>query len=142
MLYEHRTKVYINHTDAGGIVYHANHLTFYENCRREWLSHAGFHSYFLRQSPDDDSVVHFVVSRADVRYLTPMLLDDILSVGIEKVTQKPASLILEQAIYRQHGDKKILCSSATITLACVKNSGDDIRPARLPADFVRAISTS
>ena len=33
--------VYINHTDAGGIVYHANHLVFFENCRRDWFTKLG-----------------------------------------------------------------------------------------------------
>ena len=39
-------KIYINHTDAGGIVYHANHLIFLENCRRDWLASLGFDGYF------------------------------------------------------------------------------------------------
>ena len=40
--------VYINHTDAGGIVYHANHLVFFENCRRDWFTKLGLNGYFLQ----------------------------------------------------------------------------------------------
>lgn len=47
LVFSNHYKVYINHTDAGGIVYHANHLTFFENCRRDWLTSLGFDGYFF-----------------------------------------------------------------------------------------------
>ena len=37
-LFSTNYSIYINHTDAGGIVYHANHLVFFENCRRDWFT--------------------------------------------------------------------------------------------------------
>ena len=46
-------KIYINHTDAGGIVYHANHLIFLENCRRDWLASLGFDGYFFIDKDTD-----------------------------------------------------------------------------------------
>ncbi|MDO4250521.1 MAG: thioesterase family protein [Moraxella sp.] len=131
-------KVYINHTDAGGIVYHANHLTFFENCRREWLGSMGFGSYFLTL---DEDTLHFVVSHAELTYHAPLLVDDALSVTIDKVIQKPASLILHQSIYRKQPIPQ-KASSAIITLACVKNSSNGIRPTRLPAAFLDKLVVS
>ena len=55
--------VYINHTDAGGIVYHANHLVFFENCRRDWFTKLALNGYFLQTN--DGQIQHFVVSQAD-----------------------------------------------------------------------------
>lgn len=129
MIFAHHSKVYINHTDAGGIVYHANHLTFFEHARREWLSSLGIDRYFL--SDDGDDKVHFVVSHIAVDYILPLLLDDILCITIDDVTPKNARLILTQSIYREHTK----ASCATVTLVCVKNSPQGIRPVRLPITF-------
>ena len=57
--------VYINHTDAGGIVYHANHLVFFENCRRDWFTQLGLNGYFLETN--DGQIQHFVVTQADLQ---------------------------------------------------------------------------
>lgn len=68
LIFKKTYKVYINHTDAGGIVYHANHLTFFENCRRDWLASMGFDGYFFE---NDGQKIHFVVSQANVSYRLP-----------------------------------------------------------------------
>ncbi|MDX2373032.1 acyl-CoA thioesterase [Psychrobacter sp. PP-21] len=118
--------VYINHTDAGGIVYHANHLVFFENCRRDWFTKLGLNGYFLQT--DDGDVQHFVVSQADLQYKRAILLDEIISVRIDKVELKPASMIFYQSIHRTLSDddtaKTIssqLLSSTKIVIACVQN---------------------
>ncbi|MDO4894340.1 thioesterase family protein [Moraxella sp.] len=139
-IFEKIYKVYINHTDAGGIVYHANHLTFFENCRRDWLTTLGFDGYFFNL--DDTSqakhglsgAVHFVVSEANLKYRTPLLVDDELSVRIDDVIVKPASLILHQSIHRPNQDKA--ATTGIITLACVRNDGKQITPCRLPSSFI------
>ncbi|MCP3896773.1 thioesterase family protein [Moraxella sp.] len=136
-------KVYINHTDAGGIVYHANHLTFFENCRRDWLTSLGFDGYFFDTEgaatgmDGHDGKVHFVVSRADLTYKLPLLVDDVLVVTVTEVIKKSASLILTQYIYRSDDDFKNgkIATIGVITLACVMNSENGIRPHRLPTAF-------
>lgn len=134
-------KVYINHTDAGGIVYHANHLVFFENCRRDWLTTLDYDGYFL--SLDDDAntesrkAVHFVVSHADITYHTPLLVDDELAVTVDEVRIRPASLMIHQSIYRPNQNKP--ATTATITLACVINDKKTIRPHRLPKKFVQTL---
>ncbi|OOR90066.1 thioesterase [Moraxella caviae] len=142
-IFSTRYKVYINHTDAGGIVYHANHLTFFENCRRDWLTSLGFDGYFF----DDDGTaahggrVHFVVSHADLSYKLPLLVDDLLVVSIENMVKKSASLILTQHIYQNEADYHAgkVASVGVITLACVCNTPTGIRPQRLPAAFLKAV---
>lgn len=118
--------VYINHTDAGGIVYHANHLVFFENCRRDWFTELGLNGYFLQT--DSGDVQHFVVSQADLQYKRAILLDEVISVRIDKVELKPASIIFYQSIHRHlpnHGstetDNSQLLSSTKIVIACVQN---------------------
>ena len=121
-------KVYINHTDAGGIVYHANHLVFFENCRRDWFTELGLNGYFLQTNKGE--VQHFVVSQVDLQYKHAILLDEMVSVRVDKVEIKPASIIFYQSILRHTvqndtTDKKVLpslvLSSAKIVIACVQN---------------------
>ncbi len=92
-------RIYINHTDAGGIVYHANHLVFFENCRRDWFTKIGLNGYFLQA--DNGQVQHFVVSQAQLHYRKAILLDEIITVHIDKVELKPASIIFYQSIHRK-----------------------------------------
>ena len=136
--------VYINHTDAGGIVYHANHLVFFENCRRDWFTKLGLNGYFLQT--DDGEIQHFVVSQADLQYKKAILLDEVINVRIDKVELKPASIIFYQSIHRSvpsvnnstqenssllnsSYSKNTLLSSTKIVIACVQNQ---IMPASIP----------
>lgn len=143
IFYKH-DKVYINHTDAGGIVYHANHLTFFENCRRDWLTSLGFDGYFFDSdgkahgTDSHSSKIHFVVSHADLSYKLPLLVDDTLIVSIHEVVKKSASLIVTQHIYRNEEDFKAgkIATIGIITLACVTNGKQGIRPCRLPKAFL------
>lgn len=116
-------RIYINHTDAGGIVYHANHLVFFENCRRDWFTQIGLNGYFLQG--DNGQVQHFVVSQADLKYRKAIFLDEIINVHIDKVELRPASIIFYQSIHRQMDDSPefndSLLSSTKIVIACVQN---------------------
>ncbi len=136
-------KVYINHTDAGGIVYHANHLTFFENCRRDWLESLGFDGYFFDETGNStgQGKVHFVVSHASLDYKLALHVDDRLIVTIDSVVLRSASLIIQQSIYASreaftHGK---VASTGTITLVCVQNTPNGLRPYRLPDVFKNAL---
>ena len=134
--------VYINHTDAGGIVYHANNLVFFENCRRDWFTTLGLNTYFLQT--DDGQIQHFVVSQADIQYRKAIFLDEVISVRIDKVELKPASIIFYQSIHRylpendmvkndnavNHKPADTLLSSAKIVIACVQNQTKSSEPAK------------
>ena len=130
--------IYINHTDAGGIVYHANHLVFFENCRRDWFTNLGLNGYFLQT--DDGEIQHFVVSQADLQYKKAILLDEVINVRIDKVELKPASIVFYQSIHRSmptvdanddsqantaflnsNYSNNTLLSSTKIVIACVQN---------------------
>ncbi len=135
--------VYINHTDAGGIVYHANHLVFFENCRRDWFTKLDLNGYFLQT--DDGEIQHFVVSQADLQYKKAILLDEVINVRIDKVELKPASIVFYQSIHRSTPNSdnndntkassaplnSTLLSSTKIVIACVQNQ---IEPEPTPAE--------
>jgi acyl-CoA thioester hydrolase len=69
-------RVYWEDTDAGGIVYYANYLKFFERSRTEWLRTLGIAQQSLREKTGG----MFVVSQATVNYLQSARLDDELLV--------------------------------------------------------------
>lgn len=126
-IYANSYKVYISHTDAGGIVYHANHLTFMEHARRDWLSTLGL-GYFLTDG------VYFVVKSANLDYRHALLLDDTITVTIDTIKINAASVIVHQSIYRHAQTQS--AATASITLACIKKTKDNIVACRIPKQLV------
>lgn len=120
MAFSFPIRVYIEDTDAGGIVYHANHLKFCERARTEWLRAAGIDHYLL--AGDFSFVVHHI----DMHYHKPAQMDDLLHVTVTPMQCKAASFRLRQTIWREH----TLIAEATIDLACLDRT---LKPRRLPA---------
>lgn len=113
-------RVYIEDTDAAGIVYYVNYLKFMERARTEFLRHIGFGHYLLTE----DYV--FVVRKADIRYKQPAKMDDMLMVSAEIIKRGKASMVFKQQLLR---DQQVL-SEATIEIACVDKH--QLKPCALP----------
>lgn len=146
--FSHQYRIYLEDTDAGGIVYHANHLKFYERCRRDWVRALGMTSYFYQAQSEqqvhngESSNLQFVVSKATIDYIKPILLDTTITVTLCCIETKVASLILEQQIYDEYNT---LLSQAQITLVCVatyqnEQGQNTVRPARLPTAFTQLLN--
>lgn len=121
-------RVYIEDTDAGGIVYYVNYLKFMERARTEFLRSLGFEHY-LRS--DEDFM--FVVADAQVSYRKPAQMDDELVATAEVVELGRASLRFAQQVRR--GEEVL--ASAELKIACVSRSARKPRaiPERLLALF-------
>ena len=91
-----RLRVYWEDTDAGGVVFYANHLKFFERARTEWLRSLGHEQEALRR----DHGTLFVVSETALRYLRPARLDDLLDVTVEVLESRGASMRLAQQAWR------------------------------------------
>jgi acyl-CoA thioester hydrolase len=120
-------RVYYEDTDAGGIVYYANYLKFFERARTEWLRALGIHQQDLL---DQDGVA-FVVRSASVEYISAARLDDELKLTLSVEKLGRASIQFFQQAWR--GDT--LLSSANVKVGCVDKAA--MRPRSLP-DFVAA----
>ena len=125
-------RVYYEDTDAGGVVYYANYLKFFERARTERLRQIGFEQDELRKS----SGVLFAVKSVQVNYLKPARFNDTLLVSAEVAELRRASRIFAQEIRLDDpaGDK--LCE-ATIHIACVTDGG--FRSAAIPGFLVERI---
>jgi len=128
-------RVYIEDTDAGGIVYYANYLKFFERARTEWLRNLGF-----EQSQLQLENILFVVKSLQVDYQASAKLDDLIevTVGIKKISK--VAIELQQSVFlaTQHSDaEKKLLASATIKLACI--AADTGKVAAIPMDVATAM---
>ncbi|MDP3797126.1 MAG: YbgC/FadM family acyl-CoA thioesterase [Polaromonas sp.] len=90
--FEWPLRVYWEDTDAGGIVFYANYLKFFERSRTEWLRSLGIEQQRLKDSTGG----MFVVSDTQIRYHRPARLDDELIVTACMVETGRASLIIRQ----------------------------------------------
>ena len=102
-------RIYIEDTDAAGIVYYVNYLKFMERARTEYLRDIGFGHYLLTED------YLFVVRKVDIRYKQPARMDDLLKVSAQIIKVGKASLQFKQTLER---NDEILCE-ATVDIACV-----------------------
>lgn len=122
-------RVYYEDTDAGGVVYHAAYLRFFERARTEWLRARGFGQRRLR----DEAGIVFVVRHMEVDFFAPARFDDELAVSVHGVRVRGASFGLQQGI--KCGDA-LLCR-ATVRVACV--DAFEFVPRPLPVDIRNAM---
>jgi len=115
-------RIYYEDTDAGGIVFYANYLKFFERARTEWLRASGVNQQILAET---DGAI-FVVRNANIDYHAPAKLDDELklTLTIEKLGR--ASVQFLQQAWR--GD--VLLASASVKVGCVDAA--TLRPRPLP----------
>ncbi|MEZ5743991.1 MAG: YbgC/FadM family acyl-CoA thioesterase [Sphingomonadaceae bacterium] len=123
-------RVYFEDTDAGGIVYHANYLRWYERARTEMLRLLGV---ALGQALDDATGT-YVVAHLDMKFAGPARLDDVVTVESRVADVQKASVRLHQVAKVQ--DRVI--NEAQIRLGFV---GPDGRPRRQPEDWLAAFAS-
>lgn len=121
-LFTWTVRVYYEDTDAGGIVFYANYLKFFERARTEWLRSLGIGQHTLTA----DEGAAFVVKSAHIDYHAPARLDDALTLtlSIEKLGR--ASVQFSQQAWL--GEQ--LLAAASVKVGCVDLA--TMRPRSLP----------
>jgi len=133
-VFRHPIRVYWEDTDAGGIVFYANYLKFFERARTEWLRALGFGQQQLR----DTSGGMFVVSETTVKYHSPARLDDSLLVTAMLQNAGKASLTIVQHAYLRTGHlADRLLAEGSIRLGWVDST--TLKPGRIPAPVLEAL---
>ncbi|MEM9397438.1 MAG: YbgC/FadM family acyl-CoA thioesterase [Pseudomonadota bacterium] len=146
-------RVYIEDTDAGGIVYYVNYLKYLERARTEFMRSHGW---------DKDSIFNqglmFVVHDLSMRYLAPARLDDWIGATARVCKVGGATMVLEQRVYRcsdemygenfpdgapLRSDGGELLADGLVTIAAV--NPETLAPRRMPKEMLaklRALSPS
>ena len=127
--YHHTLRVYWEDTDAGGVVFYANYLKFFERARTEWLRAIGFGQQQLR----NDTGAIFVVADTAVRFVAPARLDDELRVTVNIAHAGRVSLDIAQQAWR--GAQ--LLAEGRIRIGCV--DAGTFRPRRIPNELLALI---
>ena len=121
-------RVYIEDTDAGGIVYYVNYLKFMERARTEFMRSLGFGKEYIFNHD-----LMFVVRDVAVTYLLPATLDDQLLATASVGKLRGAGMVFQQSVRR--GEQ--ILAQGEMTIACVDRHS--MKPRRLPREMVVAV---
>lgn len=117
-------RVYYEDTDAGGVVYYANYLRFFERARTEMLRSSGFEQ---DQLIDQHQIV-FAVRSIEVDYLLPARFNQSLLVDVGISQFRGVSILFKQQITNPDADEnKVLCR-ANVRIVCVDTQTFQPRP--------------
>ncbi len=122
-------RIYYEDTDAGGVVYYANYLRYFERARTEYLRERG-----LSVSELAAAGCIFPVIRLEADYRAPARHDDLLRIETEVLEVGKTSFTVGQQAVRAI-DGKILVD-AKVTLVCVS---PQMKPRRLPEELLQAL---
>jgi acyl-CoA thioester hydrolase len=123
-LFSWPARIYWEDTDAGGVVYHARYLHFFERARTEWFRASGVSQHTLR----DEAGVVFVVHRMDIAFNAPARLDDLLTATVMAGERRSASFVVHQHLLRGSESRPLV--EASVRIACV--DATTFRPRPIP----------
>jgi acyl-CoA thioester hydrolase len=124
-------RVYYEDTDAGGVVYYANYLRFFERARTEWLRSIGFEQDILMQRQS----IAFVARSVQIDYVKSARLDDSLLIvsTIEMVGR--AQIVFGQ---RAERDGDVLVDAKVRIASCDPVRG---KAAAMPTEIYEKLKT-
>lgn len=114
-------RVYYEHTDSGGVVYHGTYLRFVDRARTELLRVLGIENSELQSKHG----IVIAVRSCCLDFVKPARLDDLLTVCTSPRRLGGATLDLQQIVRRDGED----LARVEIRLACMTLGG---RAARIP----------
>ncbi len=122
-------RIYYEDTDAGGVVYHANYLRYFERGRTEYLRARGVS---VGQLAAQGYI--FPVIRLEIDYRAPAVHDDLVRVETEVLAVGKTSFTLGQQVVRVLDGK--LLADGRITLVCTT---PELKARRLPKEVIVAL---
>ena len=124
-------RVYIEDTDAGGIVYYVNYLKYFERARTELIRSLGVDKTAVME---DGSV--FVVTNAAIDFHAPARLDDQLEAVARVVKSGAAMIEFRQSVVRSG----IELASGQVRVALT--DGASGKPKRMPKGLRELLTQS
>ncbi len=125
MLNKFSYRVYYEDTDAGGVVYYANYLKFFERARTDFLRALGISQSDLAEK---EGLV-FVVRKCAIDYISPAKLDDVLDVSVEIKNISAASILMQQEAKKS----AVLSSRLEVEIVCVDSVS--FKPKKIPQEI-------
>ncbi len=129
-LHNFQYRIYYEDTDAGGIVYYANYLKFFERARTDFLRSQNISQSDLKQKEN----LLFVVRKCNIEYLSPARLDDIINVSVATKEIRSASIIFHQEIKRND----VILTRLEVEIVCIES--DNSKPKKIP-EYIKTTIT-
>jgi acyl-CoA thioester hydrolase len=126
---ETRLRVRYAETDQMGVVYHSNHLIWFEVGRVEFFRQLGF-SYRDMEREDGRFIA---VAEASCRYRSPVFYDEEVVVRTRLKSVRERVVVFSYELVRAH-DEKLLAEGQTIHVV----TDSEMKTARLPEKYLRA----
>ena len=126
--FKYKVKVFYEDTDAGGVVYYANYLKFFERARTEAIAEIGLSNKKLL----DDFGVLIIVKSCNIDYKKPAKLEDQLEIKSIISSISNSSFKMTQKVFRDDD----LLTSSEIHLVIVDKKG---KPSRIPDELRKKI---
>ena len=120
----YKFKIYYEDTDAGGVVYYANYLKFFERARSEAIYSLGFSNTDLRTKFN----IMFIVKSCNIEYKKPAKFEDSLEINSVLTSLTKTSFIMKQIIKR---DEELI-THANVHLVSVDKNG---KPTKIPKEI-------
>lgn len=118
-------RVYLEDTDAQGVVYNASYFRFMERARTEWLRDKGIDHDELRERHG----IALVLAAIEARFVAPARLSDLLYVEALVSSVRGARVVFEQVVRRAAADGEVLCRGLAEVASMDISLG---RPKRFP----------
>lgn len=128
-VHRYALRVFYEDTDAGGVVYHANYLRWFERARSDILELLGIDQRAALESGGG----LYTVSEVTIRYLAPARLGDAIWIETTAESVGRASCVMRQKAWC--GDKQL--TEARVRLGFI---GPDGRPRRQPEAWQQAFT--
>ena len=125
-------RIYYEDTDAGGVVYHANYLRYFERARTEYLRDRGVSVSDLAAQGHILPVV-----RLEIDYRAPAVYDDLLKIETEVLEVGKTSFTVGQRAVRAADDRLLV--ECRVTLVSVSPK---MKAHRLPEELLQGLVQS
>lgn len=127
--FTYKTKIYYEDTDAGGIVYYANYLKYFERARTEWIYSLGFNHNKLSAL---DTLI--VVRSCYIDYEKPVKFEEKIEVVSELSKLSPVRINLIQFV-KVGNETRV---KAKVELAIIDQAG---KPKKMPEDLYKSFKS-
>lgn len=123
-------RVYVEDTDAGGIVYYANYLKYLERARTELMRSLGYDKPALFDG------MQFVVHSVELKYRVPAVLDDEIVATARLIGVTRTSFTIAQTVVR--GEQILV--EGVVKAACIDHQSK--RPTAIPAEMLQTLKAA
>jgi acyl-CoA thioester hydrolase len=123
------TRIYYGDTDAGGVIYYANYLRYFEKSWFEYLAARG-----LSLAEWQEKGIYFIIKRVEVDFITSARYGEMIQVQTEVSEVKGASFTFQHRVILKDNEK--LLAEGKNQMVCITKEG---KPRRLPEEFLKGL---